>query len=103
MSGLTILGLSGDILTFVGGLVLSIDALRRASEFKRTTDLQKTVAALAGINLTQKGLYIFDDKSVELVFIRQSVRRAFWGIAIITSGFLCILATKIVESLAGRP
>lgn len=103
MSGLTILGLSGDILTFLGGLVLSIDALGRAREFKKTNDLQQAVAALAGINLTQNGLRIFDNESVELVFIRKFVRRAVWGTVLITSGFLCLLAIKILETFgAGR-
>jgi hypothetical protein len=97
MSASTILGFSGDILTFAGGFVLSLDALWRKNEFRKTTDTQKVVARLSGINLTQQGLRLFDNNSVELVFIRRSVHRALWGTAIISTGFLCLLATRIVE------
>jgi hypothetical protein len=100
MSASTILGFSGDILTFAGGFVLSLDALLRKNEFRKTTDTQKVVARLSGINLTQQGLRLFDNNSVELLFIRRSVHRALWGTAIITSGFLCFLTTRIVELLS---
>lgn len=97
MSAPTILGVLGETLTFLGGIVLSLDALQRRNEFRKTTDLKTAVAALSGINLTQNGLSIFDNESVELLFIRRSVRRALWGTAIITSGFLCLLAARILE------
>jgi hypothetical protein len=97
MTASTVLGLLGDLLTFGGGLVLSLDALQRAKDFKKTTALQQTVAKLVGIKLTSGGLRIFDNDSTELVFIRKSVRKAMWGTVIITSGFLCLLASKIIE------
>jgi len=94
-----ILGFLGDALTFGGGILLSLDALKRGREFKTTKGLQKAVANLHGIELTSGGVRIFDDDSTELLFIRKSVRRAKWGTVIITSGFLCLLASRIVEVL----
>ena len=103
MSTATILGFLGDILTFTGGLILSLDALRRRKEFKKTSDTQKVVAQLSGIYLTQDNLRLFNNDSVELVAIRKSVWRAAWGTAIITLGFLCLLATRIVELVDRSP
>ena len=94
-----ILGFLGDVLTFGGGIVLSWDALKRGKEFKKTKGLQEAVARLAGIDLRSGGVKIFDDDSTELLFIKKSVRRAKWGTVIITSGFLCLLASRIVETL----
>jgi len=97
MKGAMILGFLGDVLTFGGGIVLSWDALKRGKEFKQITGLQHAVAKLAGLRLTSGGISIFDDNSTELLFIRKSVRRAKWGTLIITCGFLCLLASRIVE------
>jgi len=97
----TILGLIGDALTFTGGLILALDALRRETEFRRTKELKNAVESLDGIKLTQNGIVLLNDKAVELVFIRQSVRRALWGAAILTLGFVFLLATRVIE-LIGR-
>jgi len=41
-----------------------------------------------GIELVKYGIKLTSDKSIEHVFIRQSVRRAFWGAAILALGFV---------------
>ena len=100
MSPSTILGLIGDALTFTGGLILALDAVRRQREFRKTKQLQETVKSLDGIKLTQDGISLLDDKAVELVFIRQSVRRAIYGAACLTIGFVFLLITRVVELIA---
>ena len=72
-----ILGFAGDTLTFVGGLILALDALGRDQEFRRQQQLWKAVVDL----------------------IRQSVRRAFWGAAILALGFVFLFASRSVEAV----
>jgi hypothetical protein len=100
MSPSTILGLIGDALTFTGALILALDALRRQTEFRKTKQLQKAVESLDGIKLTQDGIVLLNNESVELVLIRQSVKRALWGAGILTLGFIFLLATRIIELIA---
>jgi|SRR5882724_5663115 len=100
MSLTTILGLVGDALTFTGGLILALDALRREQEFRKTKELQKAVQSLKGIKLTQDGITLVNDQDVDLVFIRQSVLRSLKGVVILTLGFVSLLAARILEVIA---
>ena len=99
MSTSTLLGFAGELLTFAGGIILSLDALRRNREFTKTENLQTTVSRLAGIELTMNGVRLLGDDAVELVFIKKSVRRALLGTLIVTSGFLCLLAARLADFL----
>jgi hypothetical protein len=94
-----ILGFAGDTLTFVGGLILALDALGRDQEFRRQQQLWKAVVDLKGIELVKYGIKLTSDKSIEHVFIRQSVRRAFWGAAILALGFVFLFASRSVEAV----
>jgi hypothetical protein len=102
MSLTAILGIVGDSLTFTGGVILAFDALRRETEFRRRKELDKAVESLKGIKLTQNGIVVLNDESTELVFIRQSVRRALWGAGILMIGFLFLLATRFAELVIGH-
>ncbi|SRR6266446_2960357 len=97
MSPDTILGLAGDSLTFVGGFILALDALLRQKEFRKRGDLGQTVTALKGVRLVQDGIKLVNNDDVELVFIRQSVRRALVGATILTIGFVLLLSARIAE------
>ena len=92
------LGFAGDSLTFVGGLILSLDALWRDWEFRKQKDLAGVVKQLKGIELTQDGIKLISGDAIERVFIRQSVRRALWGTILMTLGFIALLASRIVEA-----
>ena len=93
------LGFAGDIFTFVGGFILAWDALRRHEEFRKAKNLQSVVTRFAGLDISQGDVRLSDSGSVELLFISRSVRRALWGTAIVTLGFLCLLAARITEML----
>ncbi|MFZ0313687.1 MAG: hypothetical protein WAL85_13345 [Candidatus Korobacteraceae bacterium] len=99
----TILGFAGDTLTFVGGLVLAWDALMRDREFKKQQQLGEVVHELKGIKLATGGIKLTGPNDVERVFIRQSVRRAFWGTAVMTLGFILLLCSRGCESYSHSP
>ena len=95
------LGLAGDTLTFVGGMILAIDAIGKQKEFRK---IQSTAAAvndplLAKVRFTREGVSLTNHEDVELVFIHRSVKRAGWGSVIITFGFVCLLLARIYEIL----
>jgi hypothetical protein len=94
----SLLGFAGDSLTFVGGFILSLDALRRDKEFRGQKALAGVVKDLTGIELTKDGIKLISGEAVERVFIRQSVRRAVWGTIIMTLGFIALLGSRIVEA-----
>jgi len=52
------------------------------------------------VKLTRHGVQLLNEKSVELVFIRLSVRRSLWGTGIVTLGFVALLGSRIPETLA---
>jgi hypothetical protein len=99
MESATILGFAGDGLTFVGGLVLGIDAIWRESEFRKKKDWVETIHEFKNVQLTRQGVRLLGESSVELVFIRLSVWRSIWGTAIVTLGFLALLGSRILEAL----
>jgi len=96
MSTATILGFVGDTLTFFGGVVLALDALEREREFRKQKEWADTVREFKGVELTRHGIRLLDEKSVELVFIRLSVRRSVWGTAIVAAGFLALLGARVL-------
>jgi hypothetical protein len=99
MTVATILGFAGDTLTFLGGLILAIDAVGRDREFTKQQELGKAVADLKSVELTKDGIKLTGAKSIEHVFIRQSVRRALWGTGIMTIGFISLLAARFMEAV----
>jgi hypothetical protein len=95
------LGLAGDTLTFLGGMILAINAIGKQKEFRK---IQSTAAAvsdplLAKVRFTSEGVSLTNHEDVELVFIRRSVKRAVWGTVVITLGFVCLLLARIYEIL----
>lgn len=78
---------------------MSLDALRRDREFKNQQQLGEVVDELKGIELTKDGIKLTGDKSIEHVFIRQSVRRALWGTAIMALGFILLLVSRSIEAV----
>jgi len=49
------LGFAGDTLTFLGGLILSADALGREREFRKQKDWIETIKEFKGVELTRRG------------------------------------------------
>jgi hypothetical protein len=77
-----------DALTFLGGPILSVDALGREREFRKQKDWVATIKEFKGVELTRRGIRLLDENLVELVFIRLSVTRSISGIIVVTSASL---------------
>jgi hypothetical protein len=103
MTPAMMLGFTGDTLTFLGGLILSVDALGREREFRKQKDWVATIKEFKGVELSRRGIRLLDENSVELVFIRLSVTRSIWGTVVVTLGFVALLVSRILEALAGAP
>jgi len=93
------LGLGGDTLTFVGAMILAIDAVGRQKEFQK---IQRTAATvrdplLKKVKFTKDGISLTSHDDVELVFIHRSVKRALCGSVILALGFVCLLLARICE------
>jgi hypothetical protein len=94
-------GLVGDVLTFCGGLILSLDALSREQEFKRIQTLAETIKdpMLARVKFTKEGIQLKTEKDAELVYIRRSTKRAKWGTLVVTAGFVLLVFVRLAEIL----
>ena len=99
MSASTIWGLCGDSLSFVGALILALDALLREREFSKQKQLIRMIKVLKEVRLTLRGIELVDEESANLVFIRQSVIRSLWGAGFLTVGFICLLVSRVFETL----
>lgn len=100
MTPAMMLGFAGDTLTFLGGVILSVDALGREREYRKQKDWVQTIKEFKGVELTRRGIRLLDENSVELVFIRLAVTRSIWGTAIVTLGFVALLGSRVLEALA---
>jgi hypothetical protein len=90
-------GFCGDFFSFVGALILALDALWRQREFVRQKKLVQMIKVLKEVRLTLRGVELVDDESANLVLIRQSVLRAVWGAGILAVGFICLLISRALE------
>lgn len=93
-------GLVGDFLSFLGALILALDALLREREFAQQKKLLEMIKVLKEVRLTLRGIELADEESAKLVFIRLSVLRSLWGAAILTGGFVCLLVARILEAVS---
>src|ERR1700690_1066011 len=94
-----ILGFVGDICTFAGGVLLSIDALGKHREFTKLKNLTDAVKdpLLPKLNLTKAGISLKVKDDVKEVFIHRSVERALWGAVIVTIGFVFLIIARVFE------
>ena len=53
-------------------------------------------AGIQGRGVNAAWIRLLDEKSVELVFIRLSVRRSVWGTTIVAAGFLALLGARVL-------
>ena len=95
MPASTILGFFGDSLTFAGALILAIDAIRREIEFRRQKSLSAMISQVKTARFTMDGIELVGEDATQLVFIRQSIRRAIWGTSILSIGFIFLLLARI--------
>jgi hypothetical protein len=93
-------GFAGDFLTFLGGLVLAVDALLEERKLNKIKDWAETVQspALARVVITRKGVQLRNEQDVELSFLRQSYKRAVCGTLILTLGFICLFVARVLET-----
>ena len=71
-------GFAGDFLTFLGGVVLALDAILEERKFRKIKDWEGTITApeLARVVITRGRVKLKTKDDVELSFVRQSTRRA---------------------------
>lgn len=93
-------GFFGDFLTFFGGIVLAVDAVREEKKFRKLRAWAETIAApeLKGVILTFQGVKLKTGDDIELAFIRKSAKLALAGALILTIGFMCLFVSRCIET-----
>lgn len=96
-----IVGLLGDSVAFVGGIVLALDAISKEREFRRIKNIASAIKSppLAKLTVEMDGILLSGEDDVEKAFIHNSARKAVIGAALLSGGFLLIIAGRILEHL----
>lgn len=98
----TFLGFAGDVLTFVGSLVLSYDAFTRSSQLRQARARKRSQNDLATESLTLSHAgrrRAINPSTIEEDDALRSVTLAKIGGIILSSGFLVLLVNRILEGL----
>ena len=98
MLSVPLIGLCGDALTFVGGLLLALDTAQKGREFKAIQALKNP--QLARLEVEVDGVVVVAGDSAERIFVHRSARRAVVGCWILSGGFLLLLAARIGEIIS---
>ncbi len=95
------LGLPGDVLSFVGGVILALDTLNKEREFNKIRKITRVITTPKFQTLTVEveGEVVKDGQDVDLTFLRRSVRLARIGFSLVAVGFLFLMASRMVEIL----
>ncbi len=104
------IGLGGDVLTFVGGIFLALEAIKRDREFDELQNVARSLEdpTLAMLSVEVEGVSLSNPKSAEKVYIHRNVRVARWGATLLSVGFFCLLVVRVLEirkpsEAAGEP
>jgi hypothetical protein len=92
------LGVCGDTLTFVGSLVLAIDAARQERRFKKVRERVRTYLdspELMQLKVSVDGVVVTSKEDVELPFIRHSAMLAKIGSILLVVGFGFLLSAHL--------
>lgn len=100
MSAGALFGFLGDFLTFSGGIVLAVDAVREEKKLRKLRDWAKTIDApeLKGVIMTLQGVKLKTGEDIELAFVRKSAKLALTGTVILTVGFMCLFVSRCMEA-----
>lgn len=99
-----IVGLSADLLTFSGGYILALDAVRQAKQF---TKIRRTAKALGSPQLVRLKVEFANKaidnlpEDIEYAFLRRNAIRAAVGTSLLAGGFLLSLAARGIELFCG--
>ena len=96
-----LLGLPFDVLSFAGGVILTLDALNKEREFKKIKKISRVVTSAGFQTLTVEveGEVVKGEQDVEVTFLRRSVRWARIGFGFVATGFLFLMASRMAEIL----
>lgn len=100
MSAGALFGFLGDFLTFLGGIVLAIDALREEKKLRKFREWAETIddPELKGVVLTLQGVKLKTGEDIELAFVRKSAKLALTGALTLTAGFMCLFVSRYMET-----
>lgn len=92
------LEITASVLGFLGGFILSLDALcavRRVRQEMGKGETQQAVQAAGGVYVDEKGNPLTSDFSLRRWFAGRSVISARIGFSLMTAGFLFDLLAKL--------
>jgi len=90
-----IVGLGGDALTFLGGILLAIDATKRERELRRLRALKHP--HLARLVIEVDGVVVKSADDLETMYVHRSSKTAVRGCCALAAGFLLLLLARGLE------
>jgi hypothetical protein len=99
-----ILGLVGDLFTFMGAVILAFDAISKQREYLRLKNIESTIQSKALSNLTLEldGVLIKDKDDVARAFVHTSAGKTVVGCLVLMTGFLFLLFSRLLDYLSVR-
>src|SRR5437879_11805216 len=95
-----IVGLSGDLATFTGSVMICLDVVQREREFDWVRTVTKNMLSMLELkvrNIEIDGAIVKSKTGVQLTAIRRSAGKATWGCRILAGGFFLLLIARILE------
>jgi hypothetical protein len=97
----TAFGISGDLLTLLGGLVLLIKEFSSVHEFREVEAARRHLREFPeDFFITKRGETINNAEDLQTSILTHNARRARIGAILITLGFAFLLITRVAENSA---
>ena len=94
-------GLIGDIITFIGAVILALDALQSRRDYEKREQIREnlldpdTRAAQVGVAI--EGRVVMTLKDMELIAKDKTFRRAVLGFSILCAGLFFLICSRLME------
>lgn len=93
-------GLVGDVITFAGAFLLAVNEALRARRFSKAGRIERFFEGSELTKILIDGVPIREFRDIEYALERRSSRLALAGAITLATGFLFILAARLLELLA---
>ena len=96
-----VIGLLGDVTTFIGALILAMDALLARKAFlekeKALENLRDPLSRRATVGVVIDGSVVMEPQQVEAFVVNRTFRRAIAGFFVLSIGLALLVACRVVE------
>lgn len=89
----------GNVISFLGGVVLALETVAREREVRKIHKVARMFEApeLTKLKYEVNGIVISDERDLEIAHLRVSKRRAYWGLAMLITGFVLVVIAELIK------